>query len=404
MNNVNLHERMVIHLRKYHNVAVSGDYIAPMEITQDGISMALGISRNHTSVVLSKMQKNGEVDFSISRIRYSESGIRRKAYFLTPKGLELYETVMDRLHREGVDEEEIMRPGNINYFSGEMMDTIPAPEMDIIGMVSVIRCPVGRSTLRCEIPKTLPFDSNGDAFVKQDTRNRMISRNKPSTLRRWHSLAADWCSINCKDVRERIVHLMEAGRTIEAERVVKRNMYVLMDNPSEELVTKLTELMDGQGNAETAYVVAMMSIRIGMFNEARKSIESLRSSDNSLAGAMESEMELVRGNNDRALDLALQAYRGDMETGLALGKSMAVSKRYGEALVFLRRSRKDMRDRRCIFRMDEELRIEAMVMERIGDNILSTRLAELAESLDMRMGPGCDPRNGKGVSEHCVLL
>lgn len=139
MHEINLHERVLIHLRKYHGISVAEDRISPYEITQDGISMALGISRNHASVILGRMVQNGDVAFVVSRIKHSESGIRRKAYRLTQQGVNRYESIVGRLEDEGVEVRDLLLPNNVNYFSGEMMDSIPEKDMDIIGMVAVIR-------------------------------------------------------------------------------------------------------------------------------------------------------------------------------------------------------------------------------------------------------------------------
>ena len=159
MHEVNLHERVLIHLRKYHGISITEEKIAPYELTQDGVAMALGISRNHTSVILSRMVQNGDVTFVISRIRHSESGMRRKAYSLTQQGVERYEAMVGRLEDEGIGVEDLLLPNNVNYFSGEMLDSIPKQDMDIIGMVAVIRQQVTREELNlpqiCNSPLSL---------------------------------------------------------------------------------------------------------------------------------------------------------------------------------------------------------------------------------------------------------
>ena len=53
-------KRILIHLRRYSRFA--GDYVCPPEITQSGISEALGIRRSHASYTLSLMKERGEVE------------------------------------------------------------------------------------------------------------------------------------------------------------------------------------------------------------------------------------------------------------------------------------------------------------------------------------------------------
>ena len=404
MHEVNLHERVLIHLRKYHGISITEEKIAPYELTQDGVAMALGISRNHTSVILSRMVQNGDVTFVISRIRHSESGMRRKAYSLTQQGVERYEAMVGRLEDEGIGVEDLLLPNNVNYFSGEMLDSIPKQDMDIIGMVAVIRQQVTREELNEPIPANMPFDGKGNVMMKEETRRRLIGRAQDTVLKRWHSLAADWCAVHCGDIRERIMHLAKAGRMLEAERMIDRNRFIIMDNPSEDIVPVALDMSQETSRATIPYVAAMVSIRSMMIPEARTAIAHLEHLDPELAKVMNVELELARGDWRKALAMAQGAYRGDAYTSLALGKSMVLAHRLDEALGYLRESREDMCRRGCTFRMDEELRIEASVMEKLGHTEAGRMLHDVADSLRMSICPEGMPPDKGVCSEDGVLL
>jgi DNA-binding MarR family transcriptional regulator len=404
MHEVNLHERVLIHLRKYHGISVTEDRISPYEITQDGISMALGISRNHASVILGRMVENGDVTFVVSRIRHSESGMRRKAYSLTQQGVERYESMVGRLEDEGMEVRDLLLPNNVNYFSGEMLDSIPEKDMDIIGMVAVMRNHVNRNELPGYVPANMPFDGKGNVMMKTETRKRLIGRTNETVLRRWHSLAADWCAVHCRDVRERVLHLVMAGRRMEAERLIDRNRFLLMDNPSEDIVPQLLEISRDTGRTTVPYVAAMVSIRRMMISEARVAISHLERLDVHLANTMKAELELAKGDCLKAIEIVSDSCRADADTCLVLGKSMMLAHRLDEALYYLRESRGHMRRNDCTFRMDEELRAEASVMDRLGHADVGRMLEYAADNLRISMCPEGVPPDKGVCSEDCVLL
>ena len=61
------------------------DFVAPQELTQDGIAAALGITRPHASLVLKKLVQDGFVEARLLHIR---GGRRRKtAYIISQAGV-----------------------------------------------------------------------------------------------------------------------------------------------------------------------------------------------------------------------------------------------------------------------------------------------------------------------------
>jgi DNA-binding transcriptional regulator GbsR (MarR family) len=63
------------------------DFVAPPELTQDGISAALGITRPHASLVLKKLVSDGFVEARLVHIRGGRR--RRTAYILSPSGYQV---------------------------------------------------------------------------------------------------------------------------------------------------------------------------------------------------------------------------------------------------------------------------------------------------------------------------
>ena len=63
------------------------DFVAPYDLTQDGIATALDISRAHASLVLKKLQEEGFVE---SRLLHIVGGCRRRtAYVISSQGMQV---------------------------------------------------------------------------------------------------------------------------------------------------------------------------------------------------------------------------------------------------------------------------------------------------------------------------
>ena len=63
------------------------DFVAPYELTQDGIAAALDITRAHTSLVLKKLQEDGFVE---GRLLHIIGGCRRRtAYVISSQGMQV---------------------------------------------------------------------------------------------------------------------------------------------------------------------------------------------------------------------------------------------------------------------------------------------------------------------------
>ena len=86
------------------------------------------------------------------------------------------------------------------------------------------------------------------------------------------------------------------------------------------------------------------------------------------------EILLCEGRPAEALEKALDVYRGDVPTALALGKCMATNGRHSEAVVYLRRCRNCMTETGCLFRLEEVLRWEGESYLALGRRDLAAKL------------------------------
>lgn len=379
MEKMKLAYKVMIHLGRYCNTRLEDDRIAPEGLTQTGIAMEMGLSRNHASVLLLKLEGDGYVYEKLCRIRYSRTGLKRKAYGLTPKGLVEYERILEELKQKGIDEKDLIGAGNINLYSGEQIDEISDADMEIIGMMCVLGIGIRKDSLT-RVPRMVPFDGKISS-LRIETMQRVINRNSEDTIRHWHSLAADFCLEKYPDIHRRIKHLVLSERFLEAKRLAIKNRFYIMDNPRKIVVPALMDLSKRYPQSEIPYISAMTATRLDLLNEAMISAKILESKDKELGMAVKSEIMLQNGQLKDANALALDSYRGDVETSIALSKTMMASGNYEQSLFFLRTARDGMRKKGCMFRMNEALLIESKLMRKMGRTAESVRLDDIAETI-----------------------
>lgn len=80
-------ERIVAHLGPYSTQQKDG-MIGPIQVTQEGIGEALGISRAHAAIILKKLVAEGRVEERLQHVNGTVS--RRKTYYLTENGRRTY--------------------------------------------------------------------------------------------------------------------------------------------------------------------------------------------------------------------------------------------------------------------------------------------------------------------------
>lgn len=374
MTELTLPQRALMHLYRYRHVSPAITFGAPYEMTQDGISEVLGISRSHSSLIANDLVDRGKLYSSKARVIGNDKG-PRKIYFITPEGIRDCEEII-----AGTDPEtraEILIPGNINYCNSAVFWSLPEEKRTLLGCLMVLRIPVSRAELGDSPDRLIPFNVKGVVHIKPETRRWYTQRADTDTLRRWHSAAADWCLDRRCDPKEKLYHLFRANRRREAARLAFNNRYMLMDFPDRESRDMLCSLAAEFRDNSLHLTSARMSLRMGETTVARSEVESVTDRSDVAAGAMMSEVLLAEGMASKALDTALDSYVGDIETSAALGLCMTANGRYSEALTYLDRCRSEMRRTGCVFRIDEVLRTRSCALRALGN----TADAEASEAM-----------------------
>ncbi len=377
MDRITQSERVLMHLYSFRHLDPSERYGIPFDVTQDGIGEAIGISRSHASLILGRMSKEGLVTNGQATVGSVVGGTTvRKVYFLTQKGLSECARLLE-VHGDGSGPDSVF-PRNINHCRSDVFDSLRREDRDLLGCLMVLRVPVRVSQLpRGRDHPLVPVDTKGFVHLKPATREWYIGRAGETEVRRWHSLAADWCSDHGVTAKERLLHLILGGRWREAARLAWEWRFWLMDDPDAELMEALDRMDSATGDGSLSPFISFCFTRLGDTARARKAMER-SSMEPGERGALEAEILLAEGRKDMALDMALECYGSDVSTCMALGKCMAANGRHSEAVVYLRCARRRMNDAGCLFRLDEALEWEGESYMVLGEHRLASRLVGAA--------------------------
>jgi tetratricopeptide (TPR) repeat protein/DNA-binding MarR family transcriptional regulator len=203
-------ERIVLHLARYSKNAA--DFEVPMEVSQDGIGEALRISRAHVAVEIKKLKDSGEVSERISHVRRGKS--KRKVYFLTDQGEAKARVVTEYASRNNISVDPLLdirkcRPA-------ELMASLSEEGRRDLSFAAAFRRPFLRAALPDSSVTLVPEDEQGMAVLPADFRAGVLASCSEVERRAAHSFAADYW-LKRSEYGERLHHLLQAGRTGEAE-------------------------------------------------------------------------------------------------------------------------------------------------------------------------------------------
>jgi tetratricopeptide (TPR) repeat protein len=327
-------ERIILHLAQYSKHIDS--YDAPMDVSQDGIAAALRISRAHAAIELKKLKDGGEVLEKLVHIKRGKT--KRKVYFLMPLGEERAAQIRKFAESEGIDIEPFL---DIKKCKGpELWSALDDQNKSVLAQACVFRRPFPRDVLPGTSISLLPVNADGMVDMPSDLRTYIPSQVDPELLRQYHSQAADhWLSVG--EYRERLHHLLKAGRLWEAEAMVASRGIASLGTADRELLEMLMSLDNATERYRGRLVHAQAEVarRAGDLDLAiRKAVELRSSADpaDRLNGLIvEALVRRGRGDADGSLSLLLAASentRGeDVRIECEIAESLIQSGRYQEA-------------------------------------------------------------------------
>lgn len=106
MSMITRRDRVLSHLNRYIHIRPDTEFCAPIDITQEGIAAAIGITRNHVSILLNEMVEKGEVTVGFASIK-GVSVRKRRVYLLTMLGRNTLKAKIDALVAGGFPVDEL---------------------------------------------------------------------------------------------------------------------------------------------------------------------------------------------------------------------------------------------------------------------------------------------------------
>lgn len=98
-------EKALIYLGRFNPVDYLDTYVVPFDLTQDGIAIALHISRAHASIVLKHLREKQMVR---QRIAHQPNGtIRRYVYLITSEGQKKRIECLEKMEEEGLSLDQL---------------------------------------------------------------------------------------------------------------------------------------------------------------------------------------------------------------------------------------------------------------------------------------------------------
>jgi tetratricopeptide (TPR) repeat protein len=227
--NLTVAERIVLHLLQHQKLIDS--YDVPIDVSQDGIASALCISRAHVAIELKKLREGGDVVEKLAHIKKGKT--KRKVYFLSENGELKAAKIKEYAVAEGIDLGPMM---DVRRCRGpDLYASLSKENRPILVAACVFRRPFRREALPETSVALLPTDRNGMVEMPGALCKEVLALVPPEERRRRHSFAADyWLAEG--EYRERLYHLIEAGRSKEAEMLLASRGTLLLRSADEDLL------------------------------------------------------------------------------------------------------------------------------------------------------------------------
>jgi len=254
--NLTVSERIVLHLLQHQKLQDS--YDVPIDVSQDGIAASLCISRAHAAIELKKLKEAGEVVEKLAHIRKGKT--KRKVYFLSRSGEEKASKIKQYAVSEGIDIGPLI---DIRKCRGpDLWSSLSNENRTVLAAACVFRKPFRREALPGTSVALLPVDRSGMVEMPVPLRKEVLALIPAKEVRKWQSFAADYW-LKEGEYRERLYHLLEAGREKEAEMLLaSKGSLLLRDSDKDllEIVSRIESPSDRyaakvrQAQAETARI------------------------------------------------------------------------------------------------------------------------------------------------------
>ncbi|MCL2786525.1 MAG: hypothetical protein FWD81_04820 [Methanomassiliicoccaceae archaeon] len=299
MSRLTISDRVVLHLSRYELLS-EDEFNAAWDLTQDGIAASLRISRAHSSLELKKLKEKGKITEYQSHFKGGK--VKRRAYRLTQTGMEYARHLKESAEEEGIDIMPMLDMKRCD--PKKLWESVGEENLDALGLACILRCSVPRTDLPETSKPVIPADVNGMTLLSDIVKRNVVSVADEERRREWHSAAADYW-LDRDNVRERLYHLVGAGRSKDACRLVAAEKDMLTTDIDGDLVNILAKLDDIPEKYATEVLPVKISASVwsGDLKAAGPMIASLTEMDRDIGVLYSADLETRKGNRSGALDI-----------------------------------------------------------------------------------------------------
>lgn len=305
MSSLSVKQKALIFLNKYKAYDKSDIYNTPWELTQDGISSAICVSRAHASIVLNQLKNEGKAEEKITHIRNGK--IKRKSYYLTPLGMEEAAKVLEMAAKENIDVSGIL--DSKKQGSGIDPNKLNEGDRFALGCACAFNMAIEPSALPPVTNITLPTDINGKVSFDEDYRKRVLESANDEERAGWHGYAANyWFDKKLKRaddfyecLHELLYQYVESGRNRDACKLISGETYYFINSIDDELHDIIKKIKPVERYEKD---ILMLSIEICLeydeMDEVDALVKRLSEIDSDCASAYIFDIEMKKGNRDAA--------------------------------------------------------------------------------------------------------
>ncbi len=304
MKSLTYRQKVIIHLEKYKDVNPDDVFNMPWEITQDGIASALCISRAHASIELKKLEESDTVYERQAHVK--EGKVRRRIYFLNESGLREAEEIKNYADANNIDLNTFIdKKQDIDAFMENMDDDC----VHALGCASIFRVPVPIKLIPKSSKTVVPTNIAERTAITEGVRFKVLKNATPDMIREWHSYAADrwldsWQDITDEDdmIHERLYHLVNAGRMIDASKHVSKYSYEILNTPNDDVTDIVQKIRYNDKYAKDVLITRMeLDVEMRDATDLRETIELMKKYDEWLSQLYVASLEYVSGNRKKAI-------------------------------------------------------------------------------------------------------
>ena len=336
MSSLSVKQKALIFLNKYKAYDKSDIYNTPWELTQDGISGAICISRAHASIVLNQLKNEDKVEEKITHIRNGK--IKRKSYYLTPLGMEEAAKVLEFAAKEKIDVSDIL--DSKKHGSGIDPDKLNKGDRFALGCACAFNMAIDPSALPPVTNITLPTDISGKVTFDEDYRKRVLESANEDERAEWHGYAANyWFDKKVKRaedfyecLKELLYQYVESGRNRDACKLISGEAYYFINSIDDELHDIIGKIKP-VGKYEKD--ILMLSIEICLeydeMDETDALVKRLSELDSDCASIYVFDIEMKKGDRDAAKAAIEDNWKTYPMAGIRWASLLREEGRYKEA-------------------------------------------------------------------------